>query len=146
MRIFNHNNIEISEFDTSKGRLVTDRVFVRHHEAVDAIPDKFHYETLAEYPNGGKDIIKIIDTPGTPAADAWDEYEDILRFIPFTDSELAANRITELKQKLQDTDFHILKIVEGAKTLADCEEIIAKRASWREEINELEIIISNQNE
>lgn len=146
MRIFNDKNIEIIEPDLSKGRLVEDKRFVKHHEAVEAIPEQFHYETIAEFPNGGKSVEVVIDVPGVQAADAWDEYEDILRFVPFTDSELAINRIEELKQKLQDTDFHILKIVEGAKTLADCEEIIAKRASWREEINELEIIISNQNE
>lgn len=146
MRIFDINNVEIFEVDLTKGQLKKDRIFITHHDAVDCIEEQGHYVTIAEYPNGGKDVEWIIDVPGVQAADAWDEYEDILRFVPFTEIELAANRITELKQKLQDTDFHILKIVEGAKTLADCEEIIAKRASWRKEINELEIIISNQNE
>ena len=28
------------------------------------IPEVSHYETIAEYPNGGKDVIKIIDEPG----------------------------------------------------------------------------------
>lgn len=146
MRIFDTNNIEIIQPDLTKGRLVEDKVFVKHHEAVEAVPEKFHYETIKEYPNGGKDVKRVIDIPGVEARDAWDEYEDILRFVPFTESELAVTRITELKQMLQDTDYHILKVVEGALTLADCEEIIAKRASWRKEINELESIILNQNE
>ena len=145
MRILDINNIEIANPDMTKGRLVEDKVFVQHHEAVEAVPEQFHYETIREYPNGGKDVEIVIDVPGVEAADAWDEYEDILRFVPFSEAELAAIRIEELKQMLQDTDYHILKVVEGALTLADCEEIMAKRASWRKEINELEVVISNQN-
>lgn len=143
MRIFNANNIELIEPDLTKGRLVPEKRFVAHHEAINYVPDQFHYEVVKEYPNGGKDVKKVIDIPGTPAQEAWDEYEDILRFIPFTEAELATNRIAELKQKLQDTDFHILKIVEGATTPNDCADVIAKRASWRKEINELEIKMNN---
>lgn len=143
MRTFDNNNNEIMTPDITKGRLVEDKLFIKHHEAIEAVPEQFHYETIREYPNGGKDVVRVIDVPGVQAVEAWDEYEDILRFIPFTEVELATNRIEELKQKLQDTDFHILKIVEGAKTLADCAEIIAKRASWRKEINELENTVLN---
>ena len=143
MRIFNDNNIEIFEPDLTKGRLENDRIFVAHHDAVDGVKEQGHYVTVTVYPNGGEDVEWVVDVPGVKAVEAWDEYEDILRFVPFTEIELASNRIEELKQKLQDTDFHILKIVEGAKTLADCEEIIAKRASWRKEINELENTVLN---
>lgn len=143
MRIFNTDNIELIEPDLTKGRLVPEKRFVAHHEAILEIPEVGHYNVIAEYPNGGKDVEWVIDIPGTPAQEAWDEYEDILRFIPFTEAELATNRIAELKQKLQDTDFHILKIVEGATTPNDCAEVISKRASWRKEINELEIKMNN---
>ena len=143
MRIFNTDNIELIEPDLTKGKLVSEKRFVTHHEAIEEILEVGHYNVIAEYPNGGKDVEWVVDNPGTPAQEAWDEYEDILRFIPFTEIELAGNRITELKQKLQDTDFHILKIVEGAATLGDCAEVISKRASWRKEINELEIKINN---
>lgn len=139
MRIFNTDNIELVEPDLTKGKLVSEKRFVAHHEAIEEILEVGHYNVIMEYPNGGKDVEWVVDIPGTPAKEAWDEYEDILRFIPFTEIELADNRITELKQKLQDTDFHILKIVEGAATLSDCAEVISKRASWRKEINELEI-------
>lgn len=47
-------------------------------------------------------------------------------------------RIQELKQKLDDTDYNILKIVEGAATLIEMEDVISQRAAWRKEINELE--------
>ena len=52
--------------------------------------------------------------------------------------ELALERIAELKQNLFDTDYNILKVVEGAATVSEMAEVIAKRAMWRKEINELE--------
>ncbi len=145
MRIFDISDVEMFEPDMTKGRLVSDKRFSTHHEAIEAVPEQGHYETIKEYPNGGKDVEWVVDVPGVRAQDEWDEYEEILRFIPFTELELATNRIAELKQKLQDTDYHILKVVEGALTLDDCTEIMAERASWRKEINELEIVI-NQND
>lgn len=142
-RIFDQKDTELVSHDKTKGYLIEDRRLVKHHEAVEAVPEEGHYETLAKYPNGGKDVEWVVDKPGVKAQDAWDEYEDILRFIPFTELELATNRITELKQLLQNTDYNILKIVEGASTLAECAEVIAKRASWRKEINELEFKMNN---
>ena len=47
-------------------------------------------------------------------------------------------RIAELKQKLSETDYNVLKIVEGETTLIKCAEIIAQRRVWRKEINALE--------
>lgn len=138
MRILDENNMEIENPDFSKGYLKTDSLFVCHHEAIEAVEEVGHFETIKEYPNGGKDVDWIVDTPAVEAQDAWDEYEDIQRFVPFTEKELASRRIGELKQMLSDTDYNILKIVEGATTLTACAEIIKKRAAWRKEINELE--------
>lgn len=138
MRILDENNIEIKEPDFTKGYLKADSLFVRHHEAVEAVEEVGHYETIREYPNGGKDVDWVIDTPAVEAKDAWDEYEEINRFVPFTEKEIAERRIGELKQFLQETDYNILKIVEGAATLTECAEIIKKRAAWRKEINDLE--------
>jgi hypothetical protein len=138
MRILDENNNEVKEVDRSKGYAVSERIIIAHHEAVEAIEEKGHWVTIAEYPNGGKDIEWVVDVPAVEAKEAYDEYEDILRFIPFTEAELATIRITELKQKLQDTDYNILKIVEGATTIAKCADIIKQRAEWRKEINELE--------
>lgn len=138
MRIFDENNNLLDSYDETKGYLKTDRLFVCHHEAVEAVAEEGHWETIAEYPNGGKDVDWIVDVPGVEAKEAWDEYEDVYRFIPFTVKELAERRILELKQNLFDTDYNILKIVEGASTLTEMAEIVTKRAQWRKEINELE--------
>ena len=138
MRILDKNNNEVKEVDRSKGYAVPERIVIAHHEAVEAVEEKGHWVTTAEYPNGGKDIEWVVDVPAVEAKEAYDEYEDILRFLQFTEAELATMRINELKQKLQDTDYNILKIVEGATTIAKCADIIKQRAEWRKEINELE--------
>ena len=138
MRILDKNNKEIKEVDNSKGYTVSDRIVIAHHKAVEAVEEQGHFKTVKEYPNGGKDVEWVIDVPAIEAKEAYDEYEEILRYIPFTEKELAAQKINELMQKLRDTDYNILKIVEGAATLADCAEIILQRAAWRKEINELE--------
>jgi hypothetical protein len=138
MRIFDELGNLLDSFDEAKGYLKKDSLLVCHHEAVEAVAEQGHLETIAEYPNGGKDVEWVVDVPAVEAKEAWDEYEDIFRFVAFTEKELVERRIAELKQHLSDTDYNILKIVEGAATLSEMAEVIAKRAAWRKEINELE--------
>ena len=90
MRILDENNVEITNPDLSLGHLVEEEVFVAHHPAVEAVREQWHYETVYEYLNGGKDVVKVIDVPGVDAKDAWDEYETIKRYVPYTEEELAA--------------------------------------------------------
>ena len=110
----------------------------RNQKAVEAVAGKGHYKTVKEYPNGGKDVAWVVDVPSVEARQAWDEYEEILRFVPYTADQLAQRRIAELKESLQSTDYLILKVVEGAATLAEIGEAIKQRAAWRREIKELE--------
>ena len=59
-----------------------------HHEAVEGVQGVWHYETVAEYPNGGKDIRRVVDVPGVEARDAWDEEIAIQVYTPYTQEEL----------------------------------------------------------
>ena len=138
MRIFDELDNLLESYDETKGALKKESLFVCHHEAVEPVAEQGHFETIAEYPNGGKDVEWIVDVPAIEAKEAWDEYEDIFRFVAFTAKELAERRIAELKQNLFDTDYNILKIVEGAATLSEMADVIKRRAQWRKEINELE--------
>ena len=88
MRIFDMENQEITNPDLSAGRLIHDKNFVCHHEAVQEVVEQFHLEVKETYANGGHDMKKVIDVAYVPPQDAWDEYEDILRYVPFTDEEL----------------------------------------------------------
>ena len=89
MRILDKCGNEIFAPDLNIGHLVEDKIFVAHHAAVEAVEEQWHYETIKEYPNGGKDVRKVIDIPGVKAQEAWDEYENIQRYVPYTEEELA---------------------------------------------------------
>lgn len=55
-------------------------------------------------------------------------------------------KIVELKQKLADTDYVIIKIAEGSATVEEYATVINQRKQWREEINKLENeVITDEN-
>ena len=99
MRVFNEDKTqELKEYDLNKGHLELDKLFIRHHKAVEEIKEQWHYETIAEYPNGGKDVSKVIDVPYQAPQEAFDEYEDIYVYISYTDEELEElNKPSELE-------------------------------------------------
>lgn len=100
MKILDTNGNELVNPDLEKGRIEPDKVFVAHHETVEGVTEKWHYETIAEYPNGGKEVERVVDVPGVAAQPAWDEYEDIQRYIPYTAEELEA--IAESRKTVWD--------------------------------------------
>lgn len=59
-----------------------------HHAAVQGMAEQWHYETVAEYPNGGKDIRRVVDVTGVEAREAWDEEIAIQIYKPYTQEEL----------------------------------------------------------
>ena len=110
MKVYNQDKTEIlTEYDLEKGYLQADKRFIKRHKAVKAVEEQGHYETVKEYPNGGKDVEWIIDVPGVDAKEAYDEYEDIQVYIPYNEKELAGFEIAELKAKLCATDYQAIK-------------------------------------
>lgn len=85
-----NNTLDPDKLDLHKGYLKDDKIFVKHHDAQEKVEEVSHYETVRVYPNGGKDVEKVIDTPGQEAKDAYDEYEDVQRYIEYTQAELDA--------------------------------------------------------
>lgn len=73
-----------------------------HHEAVEGVTEVWHYETVAEYPNGGKDVHKVVDVPGIKAQAAWDEEIPIQIYVPYTQEEL--DRMGEERDKPTQLD------------------------------------------
>lgn len=55
-------------------------------------------------------------------------------------------QISQLKQKLADTDYKAIKFAEGELSIEEYEETKQQRRKWREEINKLELIINNQKD
>lgn len=117
MRIFDENGIEIESPDLEKGYLQNDRLFIMHHDAVEAVEEVGHWETVAEYPNGGKDVEWIVDTPGMEAAEAWDEYEEILRYVTYTEAELKLREYEKNRQPLSEMEVLKILLTEQVNTL-----------------------------
>ena len=76
-----------------------DKTQTIHHDAVAGVEEVSHYETLSEYPNGGKDVQKVVDVPGVEAKDAWDEEEQVRVYHSYTAEELAAQ--AEAREKAE---------------------------------------------
>ena len=89
MRVFNETKTkELKEYDLNKGYLKGDKLFIAHHEAVEAVDGQGHYETVAEYANGGKDVEWVWDIEPIEAVQEYDEYEDIQVYVQYTEKEL----------------------------------------------------------
>lgn len=88
MRIIDKDGAEVISPDLKKGHLIREQLLVAIHPREPEVSEQWHYETTAVYPNGGKDIVKVIDVPFVAAKEAWNEYEDILRYVPYSEEEL----------------------------------------------------------
>ena len=101
MKIIDENGAAIENPDLTLGYLVDDTEPVEH-PAVEGVEEVSHYETVAEYPNGGRDVRKVIDVPGVPAQAAWTEQVPIQKYIRYTAEELAAQEEERKKQEAKD--------------------------------------------
>ena len=101
MKIIDENGAALENPDLTLGWL-RDETEAVEHPAQEGVPELSHYETVAEYPNGGKDVRKIIDREGIPARDAWTEQVPIQRYIRYTAEELAAQEEERKKQEAKD--------------------------------------------
>lgn len=88
-----------------------------HHDAVEGVTEVWHYETAAEYPNGGKDVRKVVDVPGVKAQAAWDEEIPIQIYVPYTQEEL--DRIDAERNK-PTTEERIQQLEAKNDALLEC--------------------------
>ena len=101
MKILDETGAVVENPDLTLGYLVDDTEPVEH-PAVEGVEEVSHYETVAEYSNGGRDVRKVIDVPGVPARPAWTEQLPIQRYIRYTAEELAAQEEARKKQEAKD--------------------------------------------
>lgn len=100
----NGNELKPEDINMDAGKLVSETITI-HHDAVEGVEEVSHVEVLKEYYkydlNGdpvldeaghkvvfGKDVRTVIDIPGVEAKAAYDEREEIQRYIPYTAEEL----------------------------------------------------------
>lgn len=110
MKIIDENGAAIVTPDLTLGYLVDDTEPVEH-PAVEGVEEVSHYETVTEYPGGGRDVRKVIDVPGVPAQAAWTEQVPVQRYIRYTEEELAEIKESLRTEKLKEVS-------------ADCEKAI----------------------
>ena len=103
MKVIDQNGEVLNEPDLSLGCLVPDKLLIAHHPPQPEVREQSHTEVLKTYANGGKDLIRVVDVPFSPAKDAWDEYEDVMRYLPYTPQELEErNKPSEMEVLKQE--------------------------------------------
>lgn len=124
MKIIDETGTVVENPDLTLGYLVDDTEEVTH-PAVEGVEEQWHWETVTEYPNGGRDVRKVIDVPGVPAQAAWTEQVPVQRYIRYTAEELAAQeearKKQEAREKLPET---VAALQEENKTLKKESEML----------------------
>lgn len=108
---------ELQNPDLTRGKLETARRLVAHHDAVER---QYHYEVMdgtvtADCPNGLRREVEDV-----PACEAWDEYEECQRYIPYTQAEL--DEIAAKKQAEEAEKEAMEKAAKEAKAKAAAEQ------------------------
>lgn len=114
--------LEIQNPDLTQGRLRSETEAVEH-PAQEGVPELSHYETVAEYPSGGKDVRKVIDREGVPEQDAWTEQVPIQRYIRYTAEELAARKEAEQAAQLPTTEERLAALEAAMLDLLAAQEV-----------------------
>lgn len=160
MKIYDETKTKtLKEYDLNKGYLKDD-VIIIHHPEVPFVKEEGHYETIAEYPNGGKDVEWIVDVQGTEYKEAYDENIAIKVYIPYSKIQLEKmnmeQQIEDLKQYLFDTDYVCCKLMEAnskfvisgdnleiINLMEHYKDVLNKREKTRKEISTLEEKLKN---
>ena len=88
MKVYNKEKTQIlPEYDLTKGYLIEGTITINQPE-IPAVEEQFHYETIKEYENGGKDVKKVVDVAGVEYQPAKTYEEEIYVYIPYTPNEL----------------------------------------------------------
>lgn len=110
------NGNTLDEYDLTLGKLTAQTETV-HHEAVAGIQEQGYWQTLVEYPNGGKDVAWVVEVEGVKAQEAYDEQIDYQLYTPYSEeelSELQANRTPSLEERIADLQEQIDLLLSGA--------------------------------
>ena len=122
MKIIDENGAVIETPDLTQGWLRSETEAVEH-PAQEGVPELSHYETVAEYPSGGKDVRKVIDREGVPPQDAWTEQVPIQRYIRYTAEELAARKEAEQAAQLPTTEERLAALEAAMLDLLAAQEV-----------------------
>lgn len=161
----------VEDPDTSKGEIRYESVEVECRYVVDQ-EERGHFETVREYPNGGKDVEWKVDTPEVggwryyrngaewaecpiTAPDDWphentvETYVNVARWREYTPEELAeiAKKKAEAEKKLQDAKDKADMIDALPDAVADLSEQVSSNATSNADLADaladLSMVVSN---
>lgn len=101
MKILDETGAVVENPDLTLGYLTTSTEEITH-PTVEGVEEQWHWETVTEYPNGGKDVQKVVDRPGIQAQEEWVEQVPIQKYVRYTAEELAAQEKERQKQEAKD--------------------------------------------
>ena len=131
----------LEDCDLTKGQLIQDTLETIVPEK-EEIAEEGHYETIAEYPNGGKDVVWVVDREGQAFEPEKVENIPIQVYVPYSEEYLLQQERTELRKQLEEhlthSDYKVLKFLEGLISEEEFAAIKKQRQQWRDLINKLE--------
>lgn len=131
MRVFDETKTtELYVYDLEQGFLRNDKIITNHHPAVKEVRRKVEHI----FPNGGKSLEWVVDVP---AKDAWDEYEEIQVYVPYTAEQLKDIRIDQLQKRLSQLSEDFVQAWAGAY-IFDLDE---RKKEFSELHNELRMLL-----
>lgn len=106
MKIIDETGAVVENPDLTLGYLTDDTEEIIH-PTVEGVEEQWHWETVTEYPSGGRDVQKVVDRPGVQAQEEWVEQVPIQKYVRYTAEELSAQeekrKKAEAREKLPET-------------------------------------------
>ena len=125
MKILDETGAVVENPDLTLGYLTGSTEEITH-PAVEGVEEQWHWETVTEYPNGGKDVQKVVDRPGVKAQEEWVEQVPIQKYVRYTAEELAAQEEERKKAEALEKLPETVAALQAAQ--ADADEINVDQA------------------
>lgn len=151
MKILDANGNEIKNPDLTKGYLKSETILIKHHPAVKYRPERAHWATEISSLTGKSVVVRIVDSPEVKARKAWDETEEIQRYIEYSTEELrliaeylsetSSMTRKELTERAKDTEYALLDLAEvsdkNEKEISENEDALLEHEAALAELGEL---------
>lgn len=101
MKIYNEEKtqeLNENELDFEFGYLKPDKLFIAHHDAIEAREAVYQDRTVKEE-NGSVSVYKDLIAPAVEGKEEWDEYEDIHVYVPYSVEEIEERKLNTLRVK-----------------------------------------------
>ena len=118
MKILDETGAVMENPDLTLGYLTDDTEEIIH-PAVEGVEEEWHWETVTEYPNGGRDVQRVVDRADVDAQEEWVEKVPIQKYIRYTAEELAAQEEARKKQEAKDELPETVAALQAALADAD---------------------------